>query len=69
MYLFAYRIIIVAILSLYFSINSITHSLFVLEYSFKDHPMALFIKNSFVAKLLTVIFSKSSLFVFPFLRN
>jgi len=48
----------------YFWMNSLTQSGFTLLYSLKIQPIALLMKNSLVPKLLQMIFSKSSVFVF-----
>ena len=47
------------ILSLYLFMKFFTHSGLVFEYSLKAQPIALFIKNSSLPKLLIIIFSNN----------
>lgn len=56
-------------LSFYFSINSLTNSEFAFEESHRLQPIALFIKNSLLPKLLTNIASNNFVLVFSFIHN
>gem|GEM_PF-3456165 len=57
------------ILEEYFSKKFFTQTGFVLLKSLKAQPIALLIKNSSLQKLFVRIFSKTSVFVFSFLKS